>query len=77
MEVDFILTRGSEVIAVEVKSGNTFTDTWCKGLRAIEQLKGLGRRIVVYPRGPVMRTRDGIDVLPFKHFADELAAGAL
>jgi len=77
MEVDFVLTRGSELTAVEVKSGNTFTDTWCKGLRTIEQLKGLQRRIVVYPRGPAMRTRDGIDVLPFKHFADEVAADAL
>ena len=77
MEVDFILVRDSELIAVEAKSGNTFTDAWCKGLRAIEPLDGLRRRIVVYPRGPAMRTRDRIDVLPFKHFADELAADAL
>jgi predicted AAA+ superfamily ATPase len=77
MEVDFILVRGSGLIAVEAKSGNTFTDAWCKGLRAIAPLEGLQRRIVVYPRGPAMRTEDGIDVLPFKHFADELAADAL
>ena len=77
MEVDFILVRGSELIAVEAKSGNTFTDAWCKGLRVIEPLEGLQRRIVVYPHGPIMRTRDKIDVLPFKHFADELAVGAL
>jgi predicted AAA+ superfamily ATPase len=76
-EVDFILVRGSKLTAVEAKSGNTFTDAWCKGLRAIEPLEGLQRRIVVYPRGPVMKTRGGIDVLPFKHFADELAAGTL
>ena len=77
MEVDFILVRGSDLIAIEAKSGNTFADAWCKGLRAIEPLEGLRRRIVVYPRGPVMRTKDGIDVLPFKHFAEELAADAL
>jgi predicted AAA+ superfamily ATPase len=77
MEVDFILVRGSELIAVEAKSGNTFTEAWCKGLRAIEPLAGLRRRIIVYPRGPVMRTKEGIDVLPFEHFADELAAGTL
>jgi predicted AAA+ superfamily ATPase len=76
-EVDFILVQGSDLIAVEAKSGNTFTDALCKGLRAIEPLEGLQRRIVVYPRGPAMRTRDGIDVLPFKHFADELASGVL
>ncbi len=77
MEVDFVLLRGSDLIAIEVKSGNTFTDAWCKGLRAIQPLKDLKRRIVVYPQGPAMRTKDGIDVLPFKQFADELAAGAL
>ena len=77
MEVDFVLVRGSELIAVEAKSGGIFTDAWCKGLRAIKPLEGLQRRIVVYPRGPVMKTRGGIDVLPFKHFADELATGAL
>jgi len=77
MEVDFILVRGSEMIAVEVKSGKAFTDAWCKGLRAIEPLRGLLRRIIVYPRGPAMRTRDGIDVIPFKQFAEELAAGTV
>jgi len=77
MEVDFILIRDSELIAVEAKSGNTFTDAWCKGLRAIAPLEGLVRRIVVYPHGPAMKTKDGIDVLDFKQFADELATSAL
>ena len=76
-EVDFILVRGRDLIAIEAKSGNTFMDAWCKGLRVIETLEGLQRRIVVYPRGPTMRTEDGIDVLPFKQFADELEADAL
>jgi predicted AAA+ superfamily ATPase len=77
LEVDFILVKGSGLIAVEAKSGNIFTDAWCKGLRAIESLKGVKRRIVVYQYGTALRTRDGIDVLPFKQFADELAAGVL
>ena len=77
MEVDFVLVRGSDLIAVEAKSGKNFTDAWCKGLRAIEPLKGLKRRIVVYPQGPVMRTKDSIDVLSFKSFADQLAADVL
>jgi len=77
IEVDFILVRGSDLIAIEAKSGNTFADAWCKGLRAIGPLKGLQRRMVVYPHGPAMKTKDGIDVLPFKHFAEELAADAL
>jgi predicted AAA+ superfamily ATPase len=76
-EVDFILIRGSGLIAIEAKSGRIFKNAWCKGLRVIEKLEGLKRRIVVYPRGPAMRTEDGIDVLPFGQFADQLAADFL
>jgi len=76
-EVDFLLVRGSDVIAVEAKCGNNFTKAWCKGLRAVAPLKGLRRRIIVYPRGPVLRTEDDIDVFPLQHFADLLANNAL
>lgn len=72
IEVDFLLVRGANMIAVEAKSGNTFRDSWCKGLRAIAQLKGLQRRIIVYPQGPVMKTQDGIDIFPYHRFAEEL-----
>jgi predicted AAA+ superfamily ATPase len=76
-EVDFILIRGLNLIAVQAKSGRIFKNAWCKGLRVLEKLEGLQRRIVVYPRGPALKTEDGIDVLPFKQFADELAADSL
>jgi predicted AAA+ superfamily ATPase len=76
-EVDFILVRGADLVAVEAKSGNTFVDAWCKGLRAVAQLKGLQRRIIVYPHGPAMRTEDGIDVIPFQQFAEQLACNTL
>lgn len=76
-EVDFLLLQGTELIAIEAKTGNTFTDTWCKGLRAVAQLKGLRRRIIVYPNGPVLRTKDEIDVFPFRYFAEQLAANRL
>jgi len=76
-EVDFLLVQGAELVAVEIKSGNTFAEGWCKGLRAIAQLEGLRRRIIVYPRGPVLRTKDGIEVIPFQHFADQLAGNSL
>jgi predicted AAA+ superfamily ATPase len=76
-EVDFLLTRGEERIAIEAKSGNAFAEGWCKGLRAVADLAGLSRRIIVYPRGPTLRTADGIDVLPFQDFAAKLADGSL
>ena len=75
--VDFLLQRNREFIAVEAKSGRRFSEKWCKGLRAISDLNGLQRRIVVYPHGPVMRTEDGIDVFPFDHFAGLLAENRL
>ena len=76
-EVDFLLVRDGEFVAVEAKSGKTFTEGWCKGLRAVAQLQGLRRRIIVYPHGPVLETKDGIQVFPFQHFAEQLAGNAL
>jgi predicted AAA+ superfamily ATPase len=76
-EVDFLLLRGSDLIAIEAKSGNTFHEGWCKGLRALAKLKGLRQRIIVYPRGPLLRTEDGIHVFPFQHFADLLSSNEI
>jgi len=76
-EVDFLLLRDREFVAVEVKSGSLFSEKWCKGLRAIAGLKGLQRKVIVYPQGPVLRTKDGIDVMPFEYFAEQLAKNAL
>jgi uncharacterized protein len=76
-EVDFLLRRGTDFIAVEAKSGHTFDEMWCKGLRAVSQLQGLRRRIIVYPDGPVLKTKDGIDVMPFVHFSQLLSENAL
>jgi len=76
-EVDFVLVQGSELIAIEVKSGKTFSEVWCKGLRAMAELAGVRRRIIVYPQGPVQQTKDGIEVFPFIHFARLLAENTL
>ncbi|MEW6750664.1 MAG: AAA family ATPase [Candidatus Latescibacterota bacterium] len=75
VEVDFLLQRDAGWMAVEAKSGARFTETWCRGLPAVAPLQGLRRRLLVYPRGPRLRTEDGIDVLPFDEFAREVAAG--
>ena len=76
-EIDFLLVRGRDLFAVEAKSGGRFAESWCKGLRAAAPLKGLRRRLIVYPQGPALRTQDGIDVLPFQAFADLLASDDL
>ena len=46
-------------------------------LRAASELKGLARRLIVYPRGPVLKTPDGIEVLPFHEFSALLSTGDL
>ena len=74
-EVDFLLIKGSEIWAIEAKSGQQFTETWCRGLRAIEKLKGLKRRFIVYPKGPAFKTKDEIEVFPFKQFKDLISKG--
>ena len=76
-EVDCLLLRGLDLIALDAKSGSTFTDTWCKGLRAVENLKGLIRRNIVSRHGPVLKTKYGIDVFPLQHFSDLLAGSRL
>ncbi len=76
-EVDFVLTRGDQHLAIEAKAGAVFSDRWCRGLRAIAPLPGLTRRLIVYPEGPRLKTEDGIEVLPFATLAEMLAAGEL
>ena len=76
-EVDFVLTRGEQHLAIEAKSGAAFSDRWCQGLRAIAPLPGLTRRLIVYPEGPRLMTEDGIEVLSFAALAEMLAAGEL
>jgi predicted AAA+ superfamily ATPase len=76
-EVDFLLRRGREYVAVEVKSQDRFAMSMAAGLRAIGELPGLARRVLVYRGARSLRTDDGIEVWPFERFASTLAAGAL
>lgn len=74
-EVDFLLRRGGEFVAIEAKSGLRFAEGWCRGLRVVSELEGLRRRLVVYPSGPRLVTHDGIEALPLTDFADLMARG--
>jgi predicted AAA+ superfamily ATPase len=76
-EVDFLVRRGDDYVAVEVKTAPRYSEPLGKGLRAIAGLRGLRRRILVYLGERRLRTADGIDILPLRAFLDELQAGAL
>jgi predicted AAA+ superfamily ATPase len=77
LEVDFVLQRGSRLVAIEVKSTSRFSDGWCKGLRLFRSLPGCDRSLVVYLGKERLRTRDGIDVLPVQDFASMLHEGQI
>lgn len=76
-EVDFLLRRGAEFVAVEAKAGARFQESWRLGLRAMAPLRGLRRRLVVYPSGPRLRLRDGIEVVSALDFSRMLTEGRL
>ena len=69
VEVDFLLQRGKQYLALEVKSGKKLLPEMFSGLRAVADLKGLARRILVYGGERLLRTEDGIDAWS----VDELA----
>jgi predicted AAA+ superfamily ATPase len=76
-EVDFLIQRGKEFTAVEVKAKETLSSHDFKGLKAIAELKGLRRRLVVFLGERPFRTEDGIDAMPIRSFLDELEGKAL
>jgi uncharacterized protein len=63
-EVDFLLRKGSRFVALEVKSSRRLSPEDFRGLRAIEGLEGLARRIVIAPTAEERKTEDGIEVWP-------------
>ena len=77
VEVDFLLERGGEFLALEVKAGARFATGWLAGLKAIGDLPGLVRRILLYTGDRELRTPEGIEVWPLPKFLEALAEGTL
>jgi len=76
-EVDFVLRRGREYLALEVKHQSRTGPELLTGLRAIADLPQLTRRIAVYRGRQTLRTEDGIDVWPFERLVEAVARGTL
>ncbi len=77
IEVDFVLSRGASRVAIEIKSGRQVPDRALRGLRAIGELKGMRRRLVVYLGDTRMKTHDGIEIFPLSGFLKLLERGDL
>ncbi|MBU1702021.1 MAG: ATP-binding protein [Candidatus Eisenbacteria bacterium] len=75
-EVDFLLRRDTDYLAIEVKSGKHYDSSSLNGLRAMRDLPNLRRRFLVFLGDRRMETEDGIEVLPVDHFLAWLAQGA-
>jgi predicted AAA+ superfamily ATPase len=76
-EVDFLLARGTELLALEVKSSKRFSRSWLSGLKAIGELDRVVRRVILYLGSERLRTDEGIEAWPLELFLEQLEAGSL
>ena len=76
-EVDFVLTRDGERLAIEVKAARRYHTSMVRGLRAIADLDGLSRRILIYTGSHAFSTNDGIEVWPLATFHAAMAEDRL
>ena len=76
-EVDVLLRRGHDLLAIEVKSTERYHTGLLKGLRAVDALPRLARRVLIYAGRRSFRSGDGIEVWPAHRFAAAVAEGEL
>ena len=73
VEVDYLLRRGQEMLAIEVKSQSRYHTAMLKGLRTLADLSGVVRRVLLYDGIRRFRTKDGIEIWPVEQFGTVLA----
>ena len=71
-EVDFLLKRGKDLIAIEVKAKTQVSSQDYRGLRAIGKLPNIKKRIVVYMGKTIRKTEEGVEIWPFDFFCKNL-----
>lgn len=77
IEVDFVLSRGEELCALEVKASRRVHPGDFAGLRAIGEMPGLRRRVLVHRGERPTRTEDEIDAWPVQTFLEALEGDRL
>jgi predicted AAA+ superfamily ATPase len=77
LEVDFLLRRGREMLAIEVKTSRRFQSSQLAGLAAIAELPNIVRRILVYGGSRRLRPPGGVEVWPLASFLAALESGRL
>lgn len=76
-EVDALLLRGEERLAIEIKAARRYHTAQVRGLQAIADLPGLVRRILVYAGEHRFTTPGGIEVWPVLALTQALETGTL
>lgn len=76
-EVDFIIRKDERLVAVEVMASPNVDSRALKGLRSVQELPGITKRILVSGVMLPERTVDGIDILPFRSFFQIAESGEL
>jgi predicted AAA+ superfamily ATPase len=76
-EVDFLIRRGKSFVAIEVKTTANAAPPHFAGLRAIGDLAGVKRRMLVHMGDRAFNTPEGIEALPVMQFAQEVVTGKL
>jgi uncharacterized protein len=76
-EVDFLIRQGRSFVAVEVKTTTSPASPHFAGLRAIADLAGVKRRVLVHMGERAFTTPERIEALPVSQFAQEVVAGEL
>ena len=76
-EVDCLLRRGREYLALEIKAQSRFSTPQLSGLRSIADLPHLVRRVLVYLGDRRLKTEDGIDVWPLDALLTAMATHTL
>ncbi len=76
-EVDFLLQKGKDFIAIEIKSSSKIHNSDMSGLKAVSELNGLKRRVLVYLGDKKLKTIDNIEVLPLNDFLKILSKNTI
>lgn len=64
-EVDVLMQNGNVLTPVEVKSGQTVTDDYFKGIEFWQKLSAVARGYIIYGGNSKQNRSNGIEVLPF------------
>ena len=77
LEVDFLLQRSDDYLAIEAKAARRIDPGFLAGQRAITDLQRLARRVVVYLGSLERITDDGIEIWPVEKLIERLADNTL